>query len=48
MEQTLQRLLASQEQMTSEMRAETETNNEKFEVLQENVWTMWQRMEAKV
>jgi myosin-crossreactive antigen len=30
------------------MEAVTDTNTEKFEVLQENMWIMWQGMEARM
>jgi hypothetical protein len=48
MEKMMERLLASQEEMRAEMKAATETNNEKCEILQRNMWRMRQEPEAKM
>jgi hypothetical protein len=39
---------AGQEQMSAEMKSATETNNEKDEVLQENVWAMLQELDVRM
>jgi hypothetical protein len=43
-----ERLIAIMAEMRYEIKAARETNNEKFEVLQENMWTIRHLLEAKM